>query len=290
MKELIVKILSRILSPKAFADLRYRYTFGHGIDWKHPRDLNEWINKLVFERDMKRWALLADKIAVRDWVKKQGFSEILIPVYGVWDRGEDIDWESLPDKFVLKTNHGCGTNIIVPDKNKADRKEIEATLNGWLKKTFGSESGETHYKHIRPQIYAEEFLQPGKQQSGASTLVDYKIWCINGEPLYIFTCSGRTEDTIIIDLYDPSWKRCSEYLIFEKEYKYDPTPLKRPECLPKMLEIARKLSAGEPQMRVDLYEIDGKPYFGELTLTSCSGKMNYFKPEWLKMMGEKIQL
>lgn len=288
LKETSVRILSRLLPRKVFADMRYRYTFGHTIDWENPRDLNEWINVFMTSPDRQKWARMADKIAVRDIVKSKGLGEILLPVYGVWDNAGEIDFSILPSSFVLKTNHGCGTNIIVDSEHSPDRDKIVEEMDKWLGKTFGTESCENHYSLIRPRIYAEKLIRPESQYSGCKSLVDYKIWCIGGKPLYIFLCYDRGPHHLTVDMYDADWNRRDDAIIYEKEYHPAGNPFPKPECLDEMLRCAAILSEGEPQMRVDLYESEGRPIFGELTLSSCGGKMNYFKPEFLRDLGDRI--
>ena len=128
----------------------------------------------------------ADKYKVREYVKKKGLGDILVPLIGHWDKPEDIDWDSLPDKFVLKCNHGCAYNILCNDKNKFDKVEATKRLKKWMKEDFGAFNIETHYSQIKPHITCEEFL--------GDCIVDYKFFCFNGEPKYIYVSSDLIHD------------------------------------------------------------------------------------------------
>lgn len=275
---------------KEYADQLYKEAFGYGIDWEHPRDLNEVINVLAFTTDTKMWSRLADKYRVREYVKSKGLEHILVPLLGVWKNPDDIDFDKLPDKFVLKANNGSGDAVIVNDKSKINESEIKAFFKQRFREKIGLWSAEPHYLRIPPRVIAEELLDVNAQSIKSSSLVDYKIWCINGKPEYVFVAYDRTKDTIKVGVYDLNWQFHPEYSIPTNHCLLMREPISRPTSLEQMISIARHLSNGFPQVRVDLYEIDGKPYFGELTFTSACGRMDYFTNEFLKQMGEEVQI
>lgn len=288
IKQLGLKAVSRIFPYRISSDLRFWYTYRRFIDWKHPRDLNEWIHLLIEKSDAGVWAMYADKVRVREYVKSKGLGHILLPQYGVWDDASKIDFASLPAQFVLKTNHGCCTNIIVRDKDSLDKEAARSRMNSWLRQKFGRETGERHYRLIPPRILAEKLIDPARQHSGADSIVDYKIWCVFGQPKYIFVSYDRSDDLLTVDLYDTDWQRRNELLNYGNGYILPERPMPRPECLDEMLRYASVLAADEPEARIDFYEVDGRPVFGEITLTSCGGKMSYFKDSFLKEIGEAI--
>ena len=180
-RELTSNLYKRF-SPREYADILYEKQFGYKIDWQNPRDLNEWINYLSFCTDTHEWSRLSDKIAVRDYVSDKGLGTILIPLYGVWDKAEDIDFNLLPNSFAIKTNHASGNTIVIEDKASANLDAIRHQLKNDLSIRFGIESAEPHYLRIKPKILAEQLLPP-------PTNIDYKVWCFNGVPYCIMTIS-----------------------------------------------------------------------------------------------------
>lgn len=215
----------------------------------------------------------------------------MVKLYGKWNKVEDIDFDLLPDDLIFKINNGDGkgTNEIVKGLSKADKKPLIKLFNSWLtRKNIGDLSAEPHYKLMEPCIIAEELLP---MPMDANSLIDYKVWCINGEPLYVWTCSDRDEDGGGADVmtYDLEWNAHPEFSVFTSEYRHGKL-LEKPKNLDEMLDLARKLSAGFPILRVDLYNIDGRIYFGELTFTSQGGMMDFYTQEFLKMLGKKADI
>lgn len=269
--------------PKRHADFLYKEIYGRNIDWKHPRDLNEFINYQAFYTDTSIWTQLADKYKVREYVRQKGCEEILIPLLGKWDNAEEIDFSTLPNQFILKSNHGSGDVIIVKDKQSTNLRTISEKINFALHQKFGLESAEPHYLKIKPCIIAEELLKPSNGK-----LVDYKIWCFNGKPHCIFTGSNRDVEkhTVDFNVFDLDWNRMDHYMA--EPFKNN-VPVQKPKNLPAMLDYAQKLSQGFSQVRVDFYEVNDKIYFGEMTFTSQCGRMNYFTQEFLKEMLKQIK-
>lgn len=280
--------------PVATVKLRYLLRFGRFPDFKHPRDLNEKILYLKLFSDTSLWTQMADKYSVRDYVKLCGLESMLIPMYGAWERVEDIPFGELPQQFILKANNGDGkgTNVKV-DKAKMSEQDLQnlrKRLKGWLEaKHIGSLSGEPQYKGIKPMILAEELLPCDE---GESSLVDYKLWCFNGEPYSFFVCSERQADGYhaTVDCYDLEWNRYPENMLASPHMTVATKAIPRPACLDEMIAAARKLSKPFPEVRVDLYAVGGKAYFGELTFTSLGGMMDFYTPEYLKVMGSKVTI
>ena len=176
--------------PRNLANEFHKGIVGYDINWGNPRTLNEKINWLKIYSDTSTWTLLADKYKVREFVKNRVGDNVLVKLFGVWEKSEDIDFEALPNKFVLKTNHGAGTVCVVNDKSKLNTYEICQKLDSWLKLRFGYKTFEPHYLKIKPLIIAEELLE--NDSSFSSSLVDYKVYCFDGKPYCILVCSDRT--------------------------------------------------------------------------------------------------
>lgn len=291
----IKNILARIAAhfPVSVVKMRYLLRFGRLPNLKEPRDLNEKILYLKLFGDTSLWTRLADKYLVREYVADCGCAENLIPLVGVWENVEDIDFEALPEKCMMKANNGDGkgTNMLFCRQMLAEGRlyEIKNTLRRWLNTSnIGALSAEPQYKGIPPRIIAEEYLP---SLPGESSLVDYKIWCFNGEPYSILCCSDRQESGhLMLGCYDLDWNIHPEKMQTTGHHTIQQQPLPKPSQLDCMIEIARKLSAPFPEVRVDLYQYNDKVYFGELTFTSLGGMMNYYTPEALLEMGCLVKL
>lgn len=294
MKKLIIPIVEllanwHILTPIRVAKLRYMYIMHKWPHFEHPKDLNEKINYLKFYGDTSKWPMLTDKYAVRKYIESIGLGDTLVKLYGKWDSVEDIDWDSLPDKFVMKCNNGSGDVLICKDKAKLDIEATKRYFDKMLHREFGVVSAEPHYASIKPCIIAEELLDASTQPCGSSSLVDYKIWCFNGKPHSVYCCYNRKQYHANVGVYDLNWHYHPEASVFTKHYIMG-QQLPKPTCLDRMIEVAKKLSWGFPVLRVDLYEVNGHVYFGELTFTSQSGCMDYFSKKFLNETGALIKL
>lgn len=258
----------------------YKTELGKRADFKNPRDLNEKIQWLEFFTDTSQWTILADKYAVRQYVKDRIGVDCLVPLLGKWNQAKDIDFNLLPKSFVIKPNNGSYDTIVVKDKNSIDLENVRQRLSKSLTRRFGLGNAEPHYLRIKPCIIAEQLLET----TSAYGLVDYKIWCFNGHPHSLLACFNRDEETHHADFmaYDLEWNRHPEWIT--PEYRND-CHCERPANFAKMVEIAAQLSVGLPQCRVDLYNIDGKIFFGEMTLTANYGMIPYYTQEHLNIMG-----
>lgn len=295
MKKLIIPIVEllanwHILTPIRVAKLRYMYIMHKWPHFEHPKDLNEKINYLKFYGDTSKWPMLTDKYAVRKYIESVGLGDTLVKLYGKWDSVEDIDWDSLPDKFVMKCNNGSGDVLICKDKAKLDIEATKRYFDKMLHREFGVVSAEPHYASIKPCIIAEELLDASTQPCGSSSLVDYKIWCFNGKAHNICCYYDRKGFDANKSVYDLKWQYRQEYMASTKHYKDSGKRIPKPACLDEMINIAERLSTGFPVVRVDLYEVDGKIYFGELTFTAHSGCLNTFSQRFLDETGALIKL
>ena len=276
--------------PILVAKIRFRKMFGRKLDLNNPRDINEKILWLSLFSDISEWSRLADKYAVRDYVKQVGGAEYLIPLYGKWDKANSIDWDKLPNQFVLKTNNGSGTVKVIRDKTLIDVNEITNLLNDWICKKVSAATTEFHYAPIKPCIIAEELLDFSKDPNVSTSAIDYKVWCFNGRAYYVWACSNRDDVATDVALFDRDWNYLREKSIFNEHYREQKTLVKKPKNLDEMLKLAEKLSKPFPVVRVDLYNIDGRIYFGEMTFTSLGGTMDFYTQECLYEMGALIDI
>ena len=269
------------LEPEQYVEeikLWYKCAKKVDLDLDHPKTFNEKMQWLKIYDSTPIKTLLADKYLVRDWVKEIAGEEYLVPLLGVWDSFDEIDFDKLPDQFVLKTNHGSAWNIIVKDKSQFDKEDAKKKMDEWMKLNFAFVYGfQLHYMNIPPKIIAEKYIEEMDQ------VYDYKFMCFNGEVKFIwvdtdrFTRHRRT-------LFTPEWERRKE-TINKPAADFD---IPRPKTFDKMLELATKMCQGFAHVRVDFYEVDGKLYFGEMTFTSASGvemsktvEFNYEMGDWL---------
>lgn len=271
---------------KKLASLIYYMTFGKRLNWKNPQNLSEKINWMKFYSDTSLWTKYADKYNVRFYVESKGLNEILVKLYGVWEKAEDINFNELPNSFVLKTNHSCGTVMLVKDKSKLDINETITTLNSWLAKSIGKESAEPHYLGIKPCIIAEEYLNPNSDVS----VVDYKLFCVNGETELVMVCSERKIGKgASISLYDSEWNLCPEK-IGECHANDNAIVIPRPKSFKRMKEIAKILCEDFPFVRMDFYYVEEKIYFGEMTFTPKGGYCSSLTENEQLRIGRKIKL
>ena len=276
--------------PKKLAASLYKKAMGQDLDWNNPVDLNAKINWLKFNGDRKLWARCADKYAVRQYVEERGCGDMLVKLLGKWDKAEDIDWDSLPEKFIIKMNNGSGCNYICQNKETVNIPELTSLLHKWLEKDYASFYVEPHYSDIEPCIIAEELLDVNHQDIVSKTLVDYKVWSFNGEPLYIWVCHNREATGPQVATFDTNWCFRPEKSVYNEHYKESRIEIPKPKCLKDMLDAASKLSKGHPEVRVDFYVVNDKCYFGEMTFTSLGGYMDFYTKDMLYEMGEKTDL
>lgn len=276
--------LSRNLDESDLPELLkkwYKKRTGKILNLENPQTFNEKIQWLKLYDNSPLKTRLADKYLVREWIEEKIGKDYLIPLLGVWDNFDEIDFDKLPDKFVLKANHGCAWNIIVKDKSKFDKKKAKKKFDKWMKRNYAYKAGfEMQYKDIPPKITAEAFISDSKGE-----LNDYKILCFNGKPQFIWIDQGRyTHRTE--NIYDTKWNLQPFLLTYENSKEEVPPP----KNLEKMIELAEILSKDFALVRVDFYNVDGKIYFGEMTFTSASG-VDVFKPEEYNLkLGQMLEL
>ncbi len=274
-----------VLSKYWYRDFHYR------LDWNNPKDLNEKIQWLILNSDTSEWSRLADKVAVRDYVKEKGLGHMLIPLLGVWNDARKIDFDNLPDKFVLKCNHDSASVKIIDKSVGFDKKKIIEDFNNKLRVKFGYLSCEPHYNRIPPMIMAEEYL-PIDGAGISKTPIDYKIWCFNGKPYIVWVAYNRdnVHGHVEVEQYDLKWNYHHEWGRFTNHYRDGGGKVPCPKSFDDMLNAAKLLSEGFPEVRVDFYDVSGKAYFGEMTFTSDCGRMPFYSKDFLLQMGELVDL
>ncbi|MBQ2175413.1 MAG: glycosyltransferase [Alphaproteobacteria bacterium] len=276
--------------PVIICKIRFRRTFGKKINLKCPKDINEKILWLSLYSDTSEWSRMADKFAVRSYVEGLGLGDYLVKLYGKWDSVEEIEWDKLPNQFVLKSNNGSGTVKLVTDKTKLDIPVITKILDTWLHKKVTSTTTEFHYHSIKPCIIAEELLDFSKDQNESTSAIDYKVWCFNGKAYYVWACANRDEEATDVALFDREWNYLPEKSVFNEHYREQKVLVKKPRNLELMLDVAEKLAKPFPVVRVDLYNINGRIYFGEMTFTSLGGTMDFYTQDCLLEMGSLIDI
>lgn len=265
---------------------RYYSETGRKLSYRHPDDINQkliWLNR--YDDDPRR-SECADKFMVRAFVEERGYGETLVPLLGVWDSANQIDFDALPNRFVLKCNHGAGYNVICLDKNALDVDLTRKKLDEWLHRCYDTMLQEKHYRKIKPRIICEQYLE---QLNGG--IIDYKFNCFDGK---VHSCLVAYDRDIIdplgsvcFDQYDIDWNLTEAV---KPEFHKNRRVIEKPKCYEYMLEMCSALSKGFGYVRVDLYEVEGKVYFGEMTFTPTGCIMNFYSQEVLDDLGNQLQL
>jgi hypothetical protein len=277
----IARRLLAFVPDETFTRLQFRYRLGLRLDLDHPRSFNEklqWL-KLRYRDPLMRQC--ADKLAVRDYVAEAGGADLLIPLIGAYRRAQEIDFDKLPNRFVLKANHGSGWNVICRDRSSLDLTKVRARLNRWLQTDFSRIAREWVYEGIEPRIICEEYLAAANGEPPS----DYKFFCFHGQPRFVQVDYDRFIGHERA-LYTPTWEKLPCAL--EYTLKDEPTP--PPQTLTRMLEVAAQLSKPFPFVRVDLYDLGDRVYFGELTFFPGKGVERFRPREFDAIFGEQLDL
>lgn len=266
-----------------FLKRAYRISMDKELDLENPKTYTEKLQWLKLYDHRPEYTRMVDKYAVKRYVAQRIGEEYVIPLLGVWDRVEDIDFAALPDRFVLKTTHDSGGIIVCKDKSSLNIAEACEKLRYFHKRNYYNKNREWPYKEVPHRIIAEAYMEDSRYHE----LRDYKFFTFSGEPkvLYIAQGRGRGESTVA-DFFDMDFN----HLPFTIDHDMADVPPQKPEKFEEMKRLAAELSKGTPQLRVDFYEVDGKVYFGEMTFFHCSG-LNPFHPEkWDRIFGDWVEL
>jgi len=265
-KNIICKFLG-IIPTKLYLKILYRIKTGRKLSFKNPKTYSEKLNWLKVYDKNPLYTKLVDKYEVRSFVKERIGEEHLFPLLGVWNNFDDIDFNKLPNRFVLKCTHDFGSVVICNDKTKFSVKDAKKTINNALKFNFYYRGREWAYKNVKPRIIAEQNMQTGDER-----LVDYKFFCFGGKVKFMFVATGRGKD-LRFDFFDNNYNHIS---VVNGVPNADTIP-EKPKCFDEMIKLAEKLAKGINNVRVDLYDIDGKVYFSEMTFYH-NGGMVAFEP------------
>lgn len=285
MKNLLHYLLE-VLPPKMSIQLRYFYNLHSFVNFRNPCTFSEKLQWLKIYNKNPRYTMMVDKYSVKNFVSKVIGIEHVIPTYGVWDSPNSIDWDKLPQKFVLKTTHAGGSAgvILCKDKSKINKSEIISKLQKSFMTDSYAISKEWPYKNVQRRIIAEQLLE----SIGQNEIPDYKWYCFNGEPKYCQVIKDRMSKETI-DFFDVDWNHQEFIGLNTKVGNSDVVP-QRPELLNVQLSIARKLSKDLPFSRIDLYEVDGKVYFGEITFFPLSGMGKFVPDKYNRLIGDMLEL
>ena len=269
-------------------DLKLR--FHKKVNLKNPQSLADKIIWIENHVENQLTTDCSDKILVREYVKENGFADTLVPVFGTsYDNVENIPFNDLPDRCVIKANHGSKMNYFCNDKKLLDVKKCKKQLKKWLQMRYGSWSAEWHYLNIHPKIYIEHMLDD------TDKMIDYKFHCMNGKPYFILVMSNRDATShatmsMNIDLYDMNWENHNEFLCASNLETPGKGNIQKPQNFERMVQMATTLSMDFAFVRVDLYEISGKLFFGELTFTPGAGLNPFLKDEFQQKMGALLDI
>lgn len=277
----IARFMMRPLPDKVYLQLLYYYNTGKLINFRNPRSFNEKLQWLKLHDRRPEYTAMVDKLLAKDYVGKIIGNEHIVPTLGVWDRAEEIDFDTLPDQFVLKCNHDSGSVVICHDKAQLDRCAAIKKLNKGLKKNGYWYGREWPYKNVKRKVFAEEYLENGNNE-----LTDYKVHCFNGLPRLILVCQSRFNN-MTEDFYTENWSRLE---LSRPNNPRSQTVMDKPELLDRILESAKELSTDTSFVRVDFYIVKNQFYFGELTFYPASGFEGFEPREWDNVIGEWIRL
>lgn len=287
-RRVLAKVIQKffyLLPDRIYLQIVFRLEMGYKLDLDNPQTFSEKLQWLKLYNRKPEYTTMVDKAAVKEYVAKIIGKEHIIPTLGVWDRFEDIDFDSLPNQFVLKTTHGGGNTgvVICKDKSSFDMASAKAKLNKSLRSCIYRRYKEWPYKDVKHKIIAEEYITDSNGE-----LNDYKFSTYNGEATDVMICLERNSGDTKFYFFDSNWN----LLRYNKRGKSAPSDftVPRPQNMDKMFDIAAALSTNIPYLRVDLYNVDGKIYFGELTFFPQSGFDRNLLKETEILFGSRIKL
>lgn len=271
-------------SDSKYLKLRFYERMGKKLNLENPQTFNEKLQWLKLYDRKPIYTTMVDKHAVKEYVAERIGEEYIIPTLGVWNNFDEIDFDALPNQFVLKCSHDSGGLVICRDKDKLDKEAAKAKINASLKQNFYYHTREWPYKNVKPRIIAEAYMEDSK----TAELRDYKFFCFDGvvKALFVATERQKAGEEVKFDFFDPDYN----HLPFRQGHPNAKILPEKPEKLEEMKRLAATLSKGIPQVRVDFYEVDGKVYFGELTFSHFAGMVPFEPEEWDYTFGNWIQL
>lgn len=272
------------MSDEKYIKKEFKLRMGYNLDLQNPQTFNEKLQWLKLNDRNPTYTKMVDKYEVKKYVASIIGEKYIIPTLGVYNDFDDIDFNKLPNQFVIKCTHDSGGLVICKDKSKLKITKVKRKINEFLERKYFYIHREWPYKNVKPRIIIEKYMCTKKQKE----LIDYKFFCFNGEPKLMYLSEGlENHETARMSFYDMDFNLID---CKRKDYKQlDYTP-KKPKTFEQMKEFASILSKDIPHVRVDWYEINGKLYFGELTFFTCSGFIPFETEEWNYKMGEMLEL
>lgn len=276
---------SKRRSDESYLNIYYKYHKGKDLDFDNPKTFLEKVQWMKVRDHNPKYTQLVDKVKAKEYLESLGEGKYVVPLYGVYDSFSDIDFDALPDQFVLKCNHDCGSTIICHDKSKFDKEAAEKKLTEALKNNYYHGFREWAYKDIVPKILCEKYIT---DEEGSSSLTDYKFFCFDGYADCVMVCIGREFGHPKFYFFDSDWnlKRLNK---LGREAPADFT-IPKPSRMDEMFELARKLSKGLRFVRLDLYQSGDHVYFGEFTFYPAGGFDLNLLPETDEYFGSLIKI
>lgn len=276
----LIKLLSFVPSAP-YLKMVYRIKTGEKLHLKNPVGFNEKLNWLKLNHIHPGYTQLVDKLAVRDYIREKIGEDYLFPLLGSWDSFDDIDFDALPDKFVLKCNHDSGSVKLITDKSKMDKAALKAFFERRLATNAYCLGREYPYKDVPPKMMAEAFMEA----PDGGGINDYKFFCFQGKPKLLFVATDRATD-VRFDFFDMDFQHLDIVNIHEQSGK----EIQKPSCFEEMKSLAETLSQGMEFVRIDLYEIGGRVYFGEFTFFHGGGFYLFHPAHWENDLGDLLPL
>lgn len=279
----ILRTLRPLFSDQNYIKAYYYCKMGHRLNLTFPVTFNEKLQWLKFHDCRPEYSMMVDKYAVKDHVASKIGSKYVIPTLALYNSVSDVDFETLPDQFVLKCTHDSGGVIICKDKVRLDQNSAIMKLQNAWGKNYYRYSMEYPYKDVPPRIIAEQFLSDDR-----ADLCDYKVHCFNGEPKLILVCKDRyAASGLTEDFFTEEWEHLG---VRRPAHPNSKQPIEKPEELAELLELSRRLAEGIPFVRVDFYISQHKIYFGELTFFPASGMTPFVPESFDQLFGSWLQL
>lgn len=275
--------LKRKMPAEAFLKRMYSIQMGRELDLENPQTYTEKLQWLKLYDHRPEYTTMVDKYEVKRYVADKIGPQYVIPLLGVWERVEDIDFSGLPSQFVLKTTHDSGGIVVCKDKRTLDVDAAKKKLAHFLQRVYYDYNREWPYKNVKPRIIAEAYMEDSRQ----GELRDYKFFTFGGEPKVLYIAQGRgTGEPTVADFFDMEFN----HLPFTIDHDMAAVLPEKPVNFELMKTLAAKLSQGTPQLRVDFYEVDGRVYFGEMTFFHCSGMAPFHPEQWDRTFGDWVTL
>lgn len=285
MKKILYGILKKMkfLPTEFYLKIYFEYYTGKKLNLEKPVEFNEKIQWLKAYYRPEILSQLVDKYAAREFVEERVGSQYLNTLYGVYYRTADVDFDALPEKFVIKGAHGYNFNLLVPDKSKINKLRARYLMRKWMSKNQYYRGGlEWAYKNVRPKIIAEKFLV----EEGKPSISDFKYFFFNGKPKFIQIDMDRSEQHVR-SYVDMNWEPLEFETIGIRKHQ---GPIEIPRNHLEMTEVATKLAQGFPFVRVDLYNLQGQIIFGELTFYPTDGRMEFYPDHFNRIIGNYLEL